>query len=538
MSRLLSGLVQSIINRYLQKWLKNVTTEHATIWGGEMVFKNVELRLDVLQEELGLPLVFTRGFIQELRVYVPLASLLRDSIKFTLTNLEVVASTPAEPVGLRTPKKNSSKRSQTPPQRTRHLSDARTADDAEKQPSWMHSVLQRVLQNIGVEIRNLVFKYSTDSYVSSVSWKALSLTSSNGNWEPAFANPEGETRAIYKMLNVDDITWCLDALDTGGKTAYQTPLFNRESVAIRAILRSQPEGDITQHEPYQLPALQVDVQVPHVLLTVSQHQVTMLSMLVSEVALMASKIAKAKATKDSPSSSFAKRYPSDPTLTAPRSPSPLGHTPSSDKWDGMCGDEAKGGVARGSVDVQEAAANDVGILSMADDLRRAASLDAGVVGFGGEEGWGVLPGRPAEGKKGWLAYFWGEEGEEEELEEEEEEAEGTGGEANERRKLASTIMIASLSVPYAGFVYKSAPPAAAAPAVDESAAAAAAAAARGAQGGTLDVAGTGITLLFRQMKLDLPPSTAHGGGGAGPRGGAGGGPYGGAGAGLLAGAVT
>jgi len=31
---------------------------------GEMVFKNVELRLDVLQEELGLPLVFTRGFIQ------------------------------------------------------------------------------------------------------------------------------------------------------------------------------------------------------------------------------------------------------------------------------------------------------------------------------------------------------------------------------------------------------------------------------------------------------------------------------------------
>lgn len=34
MSGLLSGLVQSIINRYLQKWLKNVTTEHATIWGG------------------------------------------------------------------------------------------------------------------------------------------------------------------------------------------------------------------------------------------------------------------------------------------------------------------------------------------------------------------------------------------------------------------------------------------------------------------------------------------------------------------------
>ena len=71
-----AALVQGILNRYLQKYLKNVTTgrcqilkmdssrnrykcehylillvcaEHATLWGGELVFKNVELRLDVLQ---------------------------------------------------------------------------------------------------------------------------------------------------------------------------------------------------------------------------------------------------------------------------------------------------------------------------------------------------------------------------------------------------------------------------------------------------------------------------------------------------------
>jgi hypothetical protein len=33
----------------------------------------------------------------------------------------------------------------------------------EKQPGWIQSVLQRVLQNIGVEIRNLVFKYRSVS---------------------------------------------------------------------------------------------------------------------------------------------------------------------------------------------------------------------------------------------------------------------------------------------------------------------------------------------------------------------------------------
>jgi len=43
----------------------------------------------LIQEELGLPVVFTRGFIQELKVYLPLANLLKESIKITLNNVEV-----------------------------------------------------------------------------------------------------------------------------------------------------------------------------------------------------------------------------------------------------------------------------------------------------------------------------------------------------------------------------------------------------------------------------------------------------------------
>ena len=42
-------IVQGILDRFLTKYLKNVTTEHATVWGGQLVFNNVELRLDVLQ---------------------------------------------------------------------------------------------------------------------------------------------------------------------------------------------------------------------------------------------------------------------------------------------------------------------------------------------------------------------------------------------------------------------------------------------------------------------------------------------------------
>eukprot|EP00960_Hanusia_phi_P034443 751078-Hanusia_phi.AAC.1 len=282
-----ASIVQSIINRYLQKWLKNVTTEQAAIWQGEVVFKNVELRLDVLQEELGLPVVFTRGFIQELRVYLPLASLLRDNIKFTLSNVEVVARTPTGPVNIpkspmKSPKLDPSK--------------AKSADQCEGQENqgWMQSVLSRIMQNINVDIRNLVFKYCTDEYVSSISWKSLSVKSANVRWQPAFADPDGETQSYFKMIDLEHATWCLDAVDATGNVVYGSPLFNRESVQVRIVHRIHPDGSPTRSAPLHLPSLQVDIRVEQFLLNVCDSKVAMLCQLFHEVISMVTAIHKEK----------------------------------------------------------------------------------------------------------------------------------------------------------------------------------------------------------------------------------------------------
>jgi hypothetical protein len=40
---------------------------------------------EILQEELGLPLVFTRGFVQELKVFLPLRNLLREQVLMNTT---------------------------------------------------------------------------------------------------------------------------------------------------------------------------------------------------------------------------------------------------------------------------------------------------------------------------------------------------------------------------------------------------------------------------------------------------------------------
>jgi hypothetical protein len=147
---------------------------------------------------------------------------------------------------------------------------------------------------------------------------------------------------------------------------------------------------------------------------------------------------------------------------------------------GGCGDGGGGGG--------EVHGSDVALPPV--DLRAAAGL---------EEGGGV-DGRRSDGRKrskGWLAFLWSEEGEEEK--EAMEEDEERSSHSSERRKLASTSIVASLSVPWVGLVYVSNR----CPASTASSLSAPPAAQKGG-GGTLDVAGTGITVLFRQMKVDGP----------------------------------
>jgi hypothetical protein len=191
-----AALVQSILDRFLRKYLKNVTTEHATVWGGQLTFKNVELNLDALQEEVGLPVVFHRGFVQELKVLLPLANLLREHIRVTLNNVEVVAHKPAS---LHTPaSSNAHAASATPRAKKepaspmhRAASSSSGADDKGMLEEWMKTILSRIAINLKVEVFNMVFKYENVSFVSSVSWKRLSLEPLNHRWQPAFVDFHG-----------------------------------------------------------------------------------------------------------------------------------------------------------------------------------------------------------------------------------------------------------------------------------------------------------------------------------------------------------
>lgn len=62
-----------------------------SLWGGEVSFQNLDLRLDVLEEELNLPFcTFLSGHIHELVISVPWTKIASEPISVTINTIEFV----------------------------------------------------------------------------------------------------------------------------------------------------------------------------------------------------------------------------------------------------------------------------------------------------------------------------------------------------------------------------------------------------------------------------------------------------------------
>lgn len=58
-----------------------------SLWGGEVSFQNLDIRLDVLQEELHLPLNIVSGHIHELTIRVPWTKIASEPIQINVNTI-------------------------------------------------------------------------------------------------------------------------------------------------------------------------------------------------------------------------------------------------------------------------------------------------------------------------------------------------------------------------------------------------------------------------------------------------------------------
>lgn len=218
----IESYITSIILSYVEKYVKNLRRQDAqvSLWDGEGLFQNLELDLDVLEKELNLPFIVISGHINQLLIRVPWTKLGSEAVKITIDTIECVLK-------LKTPQQRKAKKNDT--------SDRASTDYNElPPPSYVQSLINKIVGNLSVTCNNVILKYIEDDIVLSMNIKSITLDSCNSNWIPDIIELTPSQLTLRKIINLSDVTICLDRRNASGCIeTYLEPLLYKCSLSMR-----------------------------------------------------------------------------------------------------------------------------------------------------------------------------------------------------------------------------------------------------------------------------------------------------------------
>ncbi|KAI4881788.1 hypothetical protein NFI96_011483 [Prochilodus magdalenae] len=89
---MLESYVTPLLMSYVNRYIKNLKPSdlQLSLWGGDVVLSKLDLKLDVLEQELKLPFTFLSGHIHELRIHVPWTKLSSEPVVITINTMECI----------------------------------------------------------------------------------------------------------------------------------------------------------------------------------------------------------------------------------------------------------------------------------------------------------------------------------------------------------------------------------------------------------------------------------------------------------------
>lgn len=225
----LESYITPILLSYVDKYIKNFKPEDSqlSLWGGEVSLHNLDLRLEVLEEELQLPFTFVSGHIHELIIHVPWTKLYSEPICITINTIECILklrgddSSSTDGGGSSGGVKERRRRPNRP-------------TDAVAPPGYVQTMVNKIVSNITINCCNLIVKYVEEDIVMSMNVKNLTFQSANEKWEPEFSDFLSSQLMFRKIIKLSDVTVCLDKRNASGKIdSYQEPVLYRCSVVMR-----------------------------------------------------------------------------------------------------------------------------------------------------------------------------------------------------------------------------------------------------------------------------------------------------------------
>ncbi|KAM7420184.1 hypothetical protein PAMA_014745 [Pampus argenteus] len=236
---MLESYVTPLLMSYVNKYIKNLKPSdlQLSLWGGDVVLSKLDLKLDVLEQELKMPFTFMSGHIHELRIHVPWTKLGSEPVVITINTMECILKLRDGAQDDHESGSSSTSRSVSDSSKAvakpRRLQQA-APSDPDLPPGYVQSLIRRVVNNVNIVVNNLILKYVEDDIVLSVNITSAECYTVDDIWERAFMDITAPELVLRKVINFADCTVCLDKRNASGKIEfYQDPLLYKCSFRTR-----------------------------------------------------------------------------------------------------------------------------------------------------------------------------------------------------------------------------------------------------------------------------------------------------------------
>lgn len=240
------------------------------------MFQNLELKLDVLEEELQLPVSFLSGHINDLKIQIPWTKIASEPIIITINTIGESLNNNYKIILIHSClsllelvvklKDFSSSPTFQKPKLKKKISV-----DEDAQAGYMASLIAKILNNISLICNNIVLKFIEEDIVISMNIQHLSIYSADHRWKRAFADVSPTNVLFRKLINIIDFTICLDKRNSSGKIEFvQEPILYKCSMELRFYRKFNA---VTSSK---LSLTRIDVQINALNLSISSQQLPML----------------------------------------------------------------------------------------------------------------------------------------------------------------------------------------------------------------------------------------------------------------------
>ena len=216
---------------YLDKYIKFRPEDFKlSLWDGDIVFNKLDLRLDVIENLINFPITLKSGVINELNIHIPWTKVTSEPAVITINTLEFIATLKNETQIQKEAPKHEFVKDQT------RLNE-KLINDANVSTNYIQSIVNKIILNLSIVVNNLIIKLVEDDMVLSLNIKSVEIYSVDSLWEKSFLDVNSTQTNLRKVIQINDLTVCLDRRDSSGKIDfYQDPFIYRCSVQARLLL--------------------------------------------------------------------------------------------------------------------------------------------------------------------------------------------------------------------------------------------------------------------------------------------------------------